>query len=187
METLILNGSPRPAGDTVQLLQRLTGGLQGTCYLLDAYRCGIAPCVDCRYCWQNDGCCIDDKMQEVYAHIVHCDNILIASPVYFSQLTGPLLSVASRLQTYFCARHFRHVEPIAKPKKGAVLLVGGGDGCPQPAYATACDLLRHMRCQAIHPLVCSHNTNLQPAVQDMQALEGVRSILRFFNDDAALV
>jgi len=46
-------------------------------------------------------------MQEIYKYIEECDNILIASPLYFSELTGKLLVVGSRLQTYFCARFFR--------------------------------------------------------------------------------
>jgi len=50
-------------------------------------------------------------------YIQECDNILIASPLYFSELTGKLLDVGSRLQTYFCARFFRNEEPIVKSKK----------------------------------------------------------------------
>lgn len=48
------------------------------------------------------------------------------------------LDVGSRLQTYFCARFFRNEEPIVKSKKGAVILVGGGDGHIDKAYGTAC-------------------------------------------------
>ena len=83
-------------------------------------------------------------------YIQECDNILIASPIYFSELTGRLLDVGSRLQTYFCARFFRKEEPILKPKKGAVILVGGGDGHMEKAYGTACTLLHHMNCRQIH-------------------------------------
>ena len=51
--------------------------------MISAYHCNIKPCVDCRFCWKNDGCAQKDGMQEVYADIQDCDNILIASPVYF--------------------------------------------------------------------------------------------------------
>ncbi len=56
-------------------------------------------------------------MQETYKYIEECDNILIASPIYFSELTGALLNIGSRLQTYFCARFFRKEKPIKKAKK----------------------------------------------------------------------
>lgn len=53
METLIWNGSPRKTGDTVNLINRVTAGIDGEYYLVNTYECGIAPCVDCRYCWQR--------------------------------------------------------------------------------------------------------------------------------------
>lgn len=182
MKTLIINGSPRINGDTESLIGIVKKGIAGECRVLNAYRCNISPCMDCRYCWENPGCAIWDEMQEIYDDIQVCDNILIASPIYFSELTGKLLDVGSRLQTYFCAKFFRKEEAVLKPKKGAVILVGGGDGHMEKAYETACVLLHHMNCYNIHELVSSHNTNERPAVQDKQALMGVRSIVRFFNE-----
>ena len=93
MKTLILNGSPRANGDTVSLIKELTKKLPGEYKIVDAYHCDVSPCVDCRYCWEHPGCAIADEMQEIYAYIQECDNILIASPVYFSELTGKLLDL----------------------------------------------------------------------------------------------
>lgn len=183
MKTLILNGSPRPHGDTVSLIQALREELAGECMTVNAYRCDIAPCVDCRACKTHSGCAMQDGMQEVYDYIQACDNILIASPIYFSELTGRLLDVGSRLQTYFCARHFRKETPVPKAKRGAVILAGGGDGRPEKAAGTARALLRLMNCQDIHELVCSHGTDRIPAVEDEQALAGVKSIAAYFNQE----
>lgn len=117
MKTLILNGSPRKTGDTVSLITKVTDKLHGEYRIVNTYDCRINPCVDCRYCWENTGCCINDEMQQVYTYIEECNNILIASPIYFSELTGALLNVGSRLQTYFCARFFRKETPIEKLKR----------------------------------------------------------------------
>ena len=57
------------------------------------------------------------KCREIYAYIEECDNVLIASPVYFSELTGKLLDLGSRLQTYFSAKFFRREQPVAKAKR----------------------------------------------------------------------
>ena len=183
MRTLILNGSPRPEGDTARLLALLTAELKGDFLRADVYRNGIGPCLDCRYCRTHPGCAIRDGMQEIYDYLPDCDNVLIASPIYFSELTGRLLEVGSRLQTFFCGRYFRGEEPLPKAKRGAVLLVGGGDGNMAKAYDTARTLLRHMRCTEIHELVESHNTNRVPALQDPAAIEGIRKILAFFNEE----
>lgn len=180
MKTLILNGSPRKNGDTVSLIKKVTERIAGEFKIVDAYRCDISPCLDCRYCWEHSGCRIEDEMQEVYAYIEECDNIIIASPIYFSELTGKLLDLGSRLQTYFCASFFRKEKPILKPKKGAIILVGGGDGSPNRACSTARVLLHQMNCHDIHEPVCSHNTNNVPAIEDENALSGIDSILEFF-------
>lgn len=66
MKTLILNGSPRMTGDTAQLVKTITEIIVGEYRIVDAYRCNISPCVDCRYCWEKQGCAINDEMQEIY-------------------------------------------------------------------------------------------------------------------------
>lgn len=181
MKTLIFNGSPRINGDTQSLISIIIQNIKDEYKIVNAYRCTISPCLDCRYCWKNRGCAIDDEMQEVYSYIQKCDNILIASPIYFSELTGKLLDVGSRLQTYFCAKFFRKEIAIPRSKKGAVILVGGGDGYMNKAYETAQTLLHHMNCYNIHELVSCHNTNEKLSIENKQILLGIDSIINFFN------
>ncbi len=183
MKTLIFNGSPRKNGDTMDLVNEFINHLDGEYKIIDSYECNIKPCIDCRYCWKNEGCSLNDEMQDVYNYIQECNNILIASPLYFSELTGQLLAVTSRLQTYFCARFFRNDIPIRNKKKGGVILVGGGDGNIEKAYKTACTILRHMNSRDIAPAVYSHNTNNISAKDDVKAMKGSRNLALFFNEE----
>lgn len=181
MKTLILNGSPHPDGDTAKLLSHCTAALKGEYRIIHAYTADIAPCIDCRVCQKQLGCVIEDEMQQVYAYLSDCDNVLIASPVYFAQPTGKLLDVCSRLQMLFCARLFQNTRLIQKPKRGGVILVGGGNGALDRAYDTAKILLHEMGCDRIHPLVSSHNTDRVPAGEDSAACQGARELAMFFN------
>lgn len=187
LKTLIFNGSPRVAGDTASLIKRLTESLEGEYRIVAAYRSEISPCVDCRYCWKKPGCAIQDEMQDIYSYIQDCNNIVIASPIYFSELTGRLLDLGSRLQTYYCGKRYRKEEINISPKKGAVILVGGGSGSIDKPYETARTLMHHMNCYNIHEVVCSHNTDVVPAAQDQQALEGIQRIARFLNHNTSLL
>ena len=81
-----------------------------------------------------------------------------------------------------CAKFFRKEKAIEKSKKGAVILVGGGDGNLNKAYDTACCLLHHMNAYDILPAVISHDTNNRPAIDDMAALAGVNEIIKSFNE-----
>lgn len=181
MKTLIFNGSPRKNGDTMALLHILTAELEGEFLLVNAYDGDIAPCIDCRFCRSNKGCAIDDGMGAVYDYLDDCDNIVIASPIYFNQPTGRLLVAASRLQTLFSAVRFRGEHPLTKPKKGGVILVGGGTGDPAKACETAMLLLHHMRARDIHPPVYSFGTDRLPAAEDKEAIAQVRSLAVFLN------
>ena len=159
MKTLILNGSPRKKGNTAFIIKEIAGGLEGEYKIVEAYRCNISPCVDCRFCKTGSGCAIDDEMQEIYKYIEECDNILIASPIYFSELTGKLLDIGSRLQRFFCARYFRHENILTKPKLGAVVLVGGSDTGMNKALDTAKILLHQMNCTHICEALCCPDTD----------------------------
>ncbi len=83
VKTLIINGSPRKNGDTVQLIRKLKEKIPGEVVEFVCYQSDIKGCVDCRYCWEHDGCCRKDGWQELEQVIQECDNLLIASPVYF--------------------------------------------------------------------------------------------------------
>ena len=181
MKTLIFNGSPRKKGDSVSLINEVIKDLKGEYKIVNAYFDDISPCIDCRHCWKKSGCSINDEMQAVYDYVEECDNVLIVSPIYFAELTGPLLSVTSRFQTYFTAGRFRNEEGVKKPKKGAVILVGGGHGNINIPYGTAKSIFHHINAFDIHPLVCSHDTNNVHPVDDEKAMEGIKSIVKFLN------
>lgn len=181
MKTLIFNGSPRKNGNTKALINELIKHLEGGYKIIDAYHCNISPCIDCRYCWEHTGCSINDEWQEVDRYIKECDNIVIASPVYFSELTGSLLSIASRLQTYYCARRFRKEAIITTKKRGGIILVGGGDGNMATAIATATCLLKSMNAREINHPVCYHDTDRKPAIEDAGIVAQIRELAVFLN------
>ena len=104
MYTLIFNGSPRRAGDTSALIQAFCREIQGQVEQIDAYRSTLSPCVDCRRCAGGGGCVINDGMQEIYEKVEKAQVLALASPLYFSTLTGPLLALCSRFQALYMAR-----------------------------------------------------------------------------------
>ena len=149
MKTLILSGSPRKNGETAFMIEELKKAMGGEFKEVNAYRADIRPCIDCRWCFEHEGCAIKDEMQEVYDYIQECDHIVIASPVYFEEITGTLLAMFSRLQTYFSARYIRKEEPVPKKKTGAILLAAGSIGPREKAESTSEMLLRQLSCQSL--------------------------------------
>ena len=181
MKTLILNGSPRKNGDTAQLLELAKAQLQGTYYVVSAYTADIHPCIDCRHCQKQFGCIFADEMETVYTYLKDCDRILLASPIYFSELTGSLLNVISRLQPYFYARYFRK-EPIPLHiQKAVTVLVGGGTGSPKKAYDTAAGVFQLLQVKEQYPFFCSHHTDQIPATADFDFMQTFQKAMHFLN------
>lgn len=179
MKTLIFDGSPHPKGDTATLIRAMTETLSGEYNIIRAYdERNISPCMDCRYCWQHPVCSMQDGMTKVYRLIQESDAIVIASPLYYSELTGPLLGVLSRLQLFYCANRFQGIRLNEKEKRGGILLAGGGNGGPSNAIRTAKILLRAMGAQDIAEEVMSLRTDSMPAYQDEAALEAARELGR---------
>ena len=176
MKTLIFNGSPRKSGDTESLLHILKTEIGGEFNQIDTYFCNIKPCIDCRYCWTHNECAIKDEMQQVFSLIDESDNIVIASPIYFSELSGSLLSVLSRLQYLYVSKHFRGENVLTKKKRnGVIILSGGGDGSSSKAIETATCLLHHMGAE-VAGTVCSHNTNNIAVKDDDKAIVEIKTL-----------
>lgn len=180
--TLIFNGSPRKNGDTVAMIGAFCDEMGGEIEVIDAVGAQVSPCMDCRYCWENVGCCLDDVMQRIYDKIAQADCIILASPLYFSELTGSLLVMMSRLQCVYAARRFQKVQMVEKRKSGGVLLVGGGDGSPQPAIDRAKGLLKMMNAE-YRGAALSLRTDVVPAAQDAAALAGAKSLAASCKED----
>ncbi len=170
MKTLIINGSPKKNGDTAALIDELARHLSGEVRVISCSD-DISPCIDCRYCWTHEGCAVKDGMQEIYDYLTDCDNVVLASPVWFSSLSGPAMNLTSRFQTYFASRRFRNSPVQRKPKKGLILLVGGNAGTETHPLETARMILRTAGCvkEEIASIV-SMNTDEVPAKADSAAL-----------------
>ncbi len=181
MKTLIINGSPKKNGDTTVLVNELIEHLSGEVRVVSCFN-NIAPCNDCRYCWSNRGCAINDEMQDIYPFLDECDNVVLASPIWFSSLSGPLLSISSRVQTLFAARYFRsEVREITK--NGVLILVGAERGTEVIPEKTALTIMKHMYVR--RPCVAtvySLDTNNVPAAEDQVALSGVRDAAAMLNE-----
>ena len=73
-------------------------------------------------------CSINDEMQTVYSFLSECDNVVLASPVHYGELSAMLLKVVSRFQMYSSALIFRWEALPVRAKRGAVILAQGGSG-----------------------------------------------------------
>jgi hypothetical protein len=111
------------------------------------------------------------------------DNVIIASPVYYGLLAGPLMSLASRFQFYYSAKTFLKTPIEVSPKLGAVILAAGGSkGNADGALPLARVILR--MCGAKLPdenIIMSAHTDISPAKDDTAAADKIRKLAERWN------
>ena len=182
MKTLIINGSPKKNGDTVALINEFINVLDGKVKILSCFD-DISPCNDCRYCWKNSGCIINDEMQKVYPFLEECDNIVIASPIWFSSLSGPVLNIASRIQTLYASHAFRNEPNKELSKNGVIILVGAQPETEVIPRQNALTILKFMSVYRPSVItISSMDTNNVPASDDEVAKSLCRNTAKQLND-----
>lgn len=121
MKILILNGSPRPSGNTAAMVAAFSDGAREAGHdvtVVEVCKKKIAGCLACEYCHtKGEGRCIQqDDMQEIYPVLEEAEMIVLASPVYYHSFTGQLQCAINRIYA------------LDKPKnlKKAALLLSSG-------------------------------------------------------------
>ncbi|HOZ89231.1 MAG TPA: flavodoxin family protein [Bacilli bacterium] len=178
MKALIINGSPHKNGDIKAMIDKVKQKLPNdTKYEeLDLYIDSIKPCIDCRYCWQNIGCAIKDKMSIIYED--DYDLLIVASPIYMYNVTPPLFSLITRLNYIWSNKHFLNYKNKFRSKQGIIILAGGGSGAPRHALEMINLMFSLLNvnfnsCNYLYSL----NTNTIPAKDDQKLDELINEIV----------
>ena len=126
MKILVLNGSPRPKGNTAAMVEAFAKGAQENGHQVDVVNVcqkKIAGCLACEYCHKKDSgherqCVQQDDMQEVYPLLDEAEMIVLASPVYYHSFSGQLQCAINRIYALDKPKHL---------KKAALILSSGSD------------------------------------------------------------
>lgn len=122
---LVLTGSPNKFGNTKSIVHELLKEVQEEIVYFDAYETKISSCTDCKFCSYKSGCKCNDEMSSIYRLLERTDTLIIASPLYFATLSGELINLLSRFQTYFAGKYIRK-DKNPKIKKSLFIVTAGG-------------------------------------------------------------
>lgn len=123
MKILVLNGSPRPNGNTEAMVEAFVNGAKENGHdimVVPVCRKNISGCKACEYCHtKGEGKCIQqDDMQKIYPFLDIAEMIVLASPVYYHGFTGQLQCAVNRIYALDKPKHL---------KKAALILSSGSD------------------------------------------------------------
>jgi len=132
MKVIGISGSPRLKSNSEILLQHalepfLENNWEVCKFLLSEKQ--VAPCSGCDNCSQLGKCSICDDMDTLYEAFSSCNAIIIASPVYYRNVTSRLKAIIDRSYAT------RDKSPL-KGKFGGAIAVGRGSGGGQSIVLT---------------------------------------------------
>ena len=98
-------GSPNRDGNTATLVKAMCEAASRNGHetrIFHLYDLKIAGCRDCGHCkTESEDCILPDDFQMCRKEIIASEGIILASPVYFGQITGTLKSFIDRWCCFF--------------------------------------------------------------------------------------
>jgi multimeric flavodoxin WrbA len=133
MLVLGFQGSPRKKGNTSFLLStfmQAAESLGAQTRIIDVTQKNIIPCKEYVVCEKKGFCPIDDDIKtEIYPLIRQAEVVVLASPIFFFNMTAQLKAVVDRCQLFWARKYkLKLTDPAKKTKRGFVLSVGASKG-----------------------------------------------------------
>jgi multimeric flavodoxin WrbA len=128
-------GSPRRGGNTDTLMNKFLEGLneckKSNSIKIIAERIyvsnlKISPCRECRNCSKTGECIINDDMQLLYPKLIDCNFLAIASPIFFTTVSGYLKAFIDRFQRFWALKYELSRKVITREDRKGILISTAG-------------------------------------------------------------
>ena len=174
MNVLILNGSPKPDGNTAVAINEIVKvfdeeGIESK--VIHIGNKAIRGCVSCNSCSKTGKCVFDDEVNKIAPEFEAADGLIVASPVYYASANATLVACLDRL---FYSTGFDKTMKV-----GASVVVARRGGCS----ATYDELNKYFTISGM-PVASSqywnsvHGNAPGEAAKDAEGLQTMRTLAR---------
>ncbi|MBO4869847.1 MAG: flavodoxin family protein [Clostridia bacterium] len=174
MKVLIINGSPRPNGNTSVALREMIDVFNAESVETELVQIGnkdIRGCIACLNCRKTGKCVFNDVVNELAPKFEEADGLVVASPVYYASANATLIACLDRL--FYSTRFDKTM------KVGASVVVARRGGCS----ATYDELNKYFAICGM-PIATSqywnsaHGREPGQAAEDLEGLQTMRTLAR---------
>ena len=99
-KTLLISGSPKPDGNTAQLMQECAKIIQEHgvgAEVISFAGMSIHSCNACGKCAETGKCDIEDGLNEIIEKLRRAQGLIVGSPVYFGTARGDVMAALQRI------------------------------------------------------------------------------------------
>jgi len=100
MKVLLISGSPKPNGNTAQLMQECAKVIQDSgveAEVVSLADMKIESCIACQKCAKTGECGLDDGLNEIIRKVKQADGLIVGVPVYFGIARGDMICALQRI------------------------------------------------------------------------------------------
>lgn len=100
MKVLMINGSPRPKGNTATALAEMERVFAAEGIEVETVQIGnkdIRGCIACGTCGERGACVFDDVVNEIAPKFEQVDGLVVATPVYYASPNATVIALLDRL------------------------------------------------------------------------------------------
>lgn len=125
-------GSPRLGGNSAILLDALLSGAEengASVTRINLAAINITHCIECGECDTTGKCVLQDDMTEIYDQLAESDCVVVASPIFFYNITSRTQALVERSQACWTGKYFLKRGPLGgKRRRGIFLSLGATRG-----------------------------------------------------------
>lgn len=174
MKVLMINGSPRPKGNTAIALEEMKKVFEAEGVEVEYLQIGnkaIRGCIACNSCKKTGKCVFDDEVNAAAETLRECDGLVVGAPVYYGSANSTLVAFLTRL---FYSTSFSKVMKV-----GAAVVVARRGGT-----TAAFDELNKFFTISGMPVASGdywnnvHGREMGEARQDAEGLQNMRTVAR---------
>ncbi len=130
MKIITLLGSPRSQGNSCTIARRFqatAAALGAEIKSFELNRLTYRGCQGCYACKQGqENCILNDDLTEVLAAVAEADVLLLATPVYYGDMTAQLKGFMDRTYSYLKADYLTNPSPSRLSPKKLVFVITQG-------------------------------------------------------------
>ncbi len=132
MNIIVFSGSPRKRGNTDLLADAFVAGATSQRANVEKIRLielKYSPCIECGGCDETGKCILKDDLTEIYPKIESADVVVLASPMFFYNITANSQALVERSQAFWVRQYvLKQGEIGGKRRQGIFLSAGATKG-----------------------------------------------------------
>lgn len=173
---VILNGSPRKTGNTSALVKAFTEGAESAGHIVTEFFLDGMNIHGCKGCFSGRSgkdcpCVQKDDMDQIYPAVKNCDVVVLASPLYYWNMSGQIRTAIDRL---FALEEGDCNLLRGNGRSSALLMAAEGHGF-EDAVLYYDHLMEHLRWKNLGKVLCGGVMDIGD-IKDREELADARKL-----------